>query len=440
MTDVLLISPPFKGLLREPIGLYYLAGVLNSNGIKAQILDFNIELPTKLQFRELIKKVMPKIIGLTSYTFNFSITQKIAEEIKIIEPNIITVLGGVHASAIPYKILKNNNAFDYIVIGEGEITFLDLCKKVLDYDSAKNINGIAIRKRDEVILNPPRSLIKDLDELPIPNRELIPMKKYPVASVQTSRGCPYNCIFCNINRFYGKKFRLRDPKMVVKECELVIKRYETKNIFFFGDDFTFDSGWVEELCDEIKKRNLNFIWGCETRTDNVNLSLLQKMREAGCIEVQYGIDYGDEDVLKKLGKEMSIDCINDAVKWAKEAGLFIGGFFIFDVPEENENTMENTFQLIQRLPIDAIEVNLLTPYPGTPLGTNPKSFDMKIIENNFDCYTTKKYVMENIQFPKDRFIPAFKTLLKRLNFIPTPGNRPEILDFLKKDVKIKLWR
>ena len=439
MVDVLLISPHYKGLLREPLGLYYLAGVLSSDGISTAIMDFNVEWPTRSDFRRRLQLLEPRIVGVTSYTFNFSVARKIIEEVKR-EGKAVTVMGGVHASALPEEVLRETPALDFVVVGEGEYTFLEFCRNVINGDPVEDVRGIAHRINGRVAVNPSREFIRDLDELPLPNRELLPFKKYPVAVVQTSRGCPYNCIFCNINRFYGRKTRLRDPKKVVEECSLLNKRYAREKFFFFGDNFTFSSSWVEEFCDEILRRGLKIEWGCETRVDNVSLPLLKKMHEAGCIEIQYGVDYGDEEVLKNLGKDIAMGCISDAVDWAKSAGLFVGAFFIFNVPGENERTMENTYNLIQKVPVDAIETNLLTPYPGTPLWEDPGKYAMRIIDHNFDYYTTKKYVMENLEFPKKRFVPAFKTLLKRLNIMPSPDYQPEIYDFLKRDIRSHAWR
>lgn len=440
MTDVLLVSPPFRGLLREPIGLYYLAGVLNEAGISVNIMDFNVESPTRSEFVSRLRALKPRIVGVTSYTFNFSVARDIIEEIKRVDHTIITTMGGVHASAIPEKILQDTPALDYIVVGEGEQTFLELCSKIMRGEDISRVKGIAFRNEGRVTVNPPRELIEDLNELPFPDRELLPLKMYPVTLVQTTRGCPYNCIFCQINRFYGRRTRQRDPRRVVDEVDQLMGKYGIEKFFFFGDSFTFRQDWVEEFCEEIGKRGLKLQWACETRVDNVSLPLLRNMRKAGCREVQYGIDYGDEAVLKNLGKEISLGCIKDAVHWAKEAGLFTGGFFIFNVPGEDESTMDRTFDLIQDVPIDAMEVNLLTPYPGTPLWESPERYGMRIVNHNFDYYTTKKYVMENIAFPKKKFVPAFRALLKRLNFVVTPQNRPEIFDFLKKDIKPRPWR
>ena len=438
--EVLLISPPFKGLLREPVGLYYLAGVLNLNGISTSIMDFNVEQPTRSSFRRYLKELKPKIVGITSFTFNFSVAQDIIREIKRAEPETIIVMGGIHASALPEDVLKATPALDFIVVGEGEYVFLELCEKILNNEELGDIENISFISEKRAIVYPSGEFIEDLDDLPFPDRTLLPFEKYPVSAVQTSRGCPYNCIFCNINRFYGKKIRQRDPRKVAEECDLLINKYGRENIFFFGDAFTFRPDWTEEFCDEILLKRLKFTWGCETRVDNVDPSLLKKIRKAGCTEIQYGIDYGDEDVLHNLGKDTSIESIEDAVRWAKEAGLFVGAFFIFNVPGEDEETMERTFKLIQRVPIDAVEVNLLTPYPGTVLWEHPDRFGMKIIEDNFDYFTTKKYVMENVNFPKASFVPAFKSLLKRLNLVPTSDYKPDIYNFLKRDIRPRTWR
>lgn len=440
MADVLLISPPFKGLLREPMGLYNLAGVLNSGGISTALMDFNVELPTRSSFRRHLKDLKPEMVGVTCYTFNFSVAVEILREVKRVAPNVTTVMGGVHASALPERILGDTPDLDFIVVGEGELTFLELCRRVLDGDDGSQIKGLAHRSGDEVAVNPPRELISDLDDLPVPDRGLLPFDKYPVAAVQTSRGCPYNCIFCNINRFYGRKMRLREPRRVAEECQTLTEKYNRDRIFFFGDSFTFRSDWTEDLCDEVLRRGLRFTWGCETRVDNVTLPLLRKMRRAGCTEIQFGIEYGDEEILKRLGKEITLGAIGDAVRWAKKAGLFVDAFFNFNVPGEDRETMESTFDLIQKNPVDAIEINLLTPYPGTALWDDPGRFDMRIINQDFDYYTTKKYVMENLEFPRDRFVPAFKSLLKRMNLVPTAEYYPEIYDFLKKDIKPRAWR
>jgi anaerobic magnesium-protoporphyrin IX monomethyl ester cyclase len=440
MVDVLLISPPFLGLLREPMGLYYLAGILEAGGISSSIIDFNVQRPTKANFREYLKRIKPKIVGVTSYTFNFSAAIKILNEVKCLLPGSVTVLGGVHASALPMEVLSGTKSLDFIVIGEGEYTFFNLCKGILNEEGIEALDGIAYRRGERVLINPPSNKVVNLDELPLPDREMLPIGRYPVASVQTSRGCPYSCIFCNINQFYGRRIRLRDPRGVVDECSILVNKYKKDNIFFFGDAFTISSDWVERFCDEIIRRGLKFTWGCETRVDNVSYPLLKRMSMAGCREIQYGIDYGDEGVLKLLGKDVSIEEIDDAVRWAKRAGLFVGAFFIFNVPGEDEETMERTFNLIQRVPVDAVEVNLLTPYPGTPLWHRPGEFGMRIINFDFDYYTTKRYVMENLNFPKNRFVPAFKRLLRRLNLVPIPGYQPEIYDFLKRPPRIEVWR
>lgn len=438
MTDVLLISPPFLGLAREPLGLYYLSGVLEANGISTKILDFMVDKPTKNKFDVYLRKVDPKIVGITSYTFNFTSTVDILREVKRVKPNSVTVLGGVHASSLPNKILDEVPYIDYLVHGEGEQTFLELCQNILKGESSRDLLGVAY-KIDELIINKPRPLIEDLDTLPFPDRTLLPLDKYPVPVVQTSRGCPYSCIFCKISKHYNNTIRFRDPKKVVEECSILVNRYKRKQIFFFGDAFTYDANWIEEFCDEILRRKLRFKWGCETRVDNVNQSMLRSMRRAGCVEVQYGIDYGDESVLKKLGKNTTLQEVEDAVRWAKKVDMFVQSFFIFNCPGENEETIENTYDLIQRVPVDGVEINLLTPYPGTILWDNMDKLDMRIVNHDFNYYTTKKYVIENMNFPRRKFVPVFKRLLKRLNLVPIPGYTPEIFNFLKKDIKLKTW-
>lgn len=438
MIDVLLISPPFTGLTREPLGLYYLSEVLEMNGISTSILDFKATLPSRSTFRDYLRSQRPRVVGITSFTFNFSNSVQILKEVKRAVPDVVTVMGGVHASALTRDILESTSSLDYIVMGEGEFTFLELCKNVLSGLPVEGVKGLAYRKK-ETILNPPRGFMDDLDRLPIPKRDQLPGENYPIATVQTSRGCPYGCIFCAINKFYENRIRLRDPVKVADECDYLVNKCSREQIYFFGDAFTYKSNWVEELCDEILRRGLKFHWACETRVDNVGLPMLRKMKRAGCTSVQYGIDYGDEEVLRRLGKAISLESVDDAVRWAKKADLFVEAFFIFNCPGENEDTMENTFKLIQKTPIDAVEVNLLTPYPGTSLWDNMDKFRMRIVNRDFDYFTTKKYVMENLDFPRRKFVPAFRRLLKKMNLVSSPDYTPEIFNFMKKDIKLRAF-
>lgn len=408
------------------------------NGISTSILDFKAALPSRSTFRDYLRSQRPRVVGITSFTFNFSNTVRILQEVKRAVPDVVTVMGGVHASALTKDILESTSSLDYIVMGEGEFTFLELCKNVLSGLPVEDVKGLAYRKK-ETVLNPPRGFMDNLDCLPILKRDKLPGENYPIATVQTSRGCPYGCIFCAINKFYENRIRLRDPVKVADECDYLVNKCGREQIYFFGDAFTFKSNWVEELCDEILRRGLKFHWVCETRVDNVGLSMLRKMKRAGCVEVQYGIDYGDETVLRRLGKAISLENVDDAVRWAKKAGLFVVAFFIFNCPGEDEETMENTFKLIQKTPLDAVEVNLLTPYPGTFLWDNMDRFRMRIVNHDFDYFTTKKYVMENLDFPRRKFVPAFRRLLKRLNLVSSPGYTLEILNFLKKDIKLRAF-
>ena len=439
MIDILLISPPYKGLVREPIGLYYLAGELNRNGISVNILDLNVIKMNKMAFHEYLKKINPKIVGLTSFTFNYSMANQILIEVKKSNENIKTVLGGVHASAYYKEIISKNKLIDYIIVGEGELSFLDLCRNIIQNSSPQSVKGI-VYWENEVRRNLSGNLITDLKDLPIPNRDLLNHTVYPVGLVQTSRGCPYTCIFCNICIASDHKIRFRPVESVAVECEKLVKQYKKEMIFFFGDNFTYDSDWLNDFCQEIKRRDLNFKWACETRVDKIDQTMLKMMRNTGCVQVQFGIEYGDEKILKSIGKYMSLENASENIAKAKREGLFVESFFIFNCPGENEETMESTFNFIQKTPIDALEINLLTPYPGTMLWNNPERYGMKIIDYNFDNYTTKKYVMENRFFPKRKFVGAFRKILKRLNLVPISGYTPEIFDFLESEKRQSVFQ
>ncbi|MDQ1280463.1 MAG: Radical protein [Thermoproteota archaeon] len=444
MSDVLLISPPMasKGSNiyspREPLGLYYLAGVLKANGISVSIIDFTMELLSRSILRQHITRLQPKIVGMTCYTQNFSIAREILNDIKNINPKIVTVLGGAHASELTKQVLESTPSIDFVVIGEGEMSFLDLCSNILNSGMANKINGIAFREDEKVIANPRRDLIKNLDDLPFPDRDLLPQEKYNLSLVQTSRGCPFGCIFCNVSASSGRQMRLRSPKKVADECSILVNHYKHTDLYFFGDTFSVNHNWTEEFCEDVMLRGLKFRWVCETRVDNVTLQLLRKMRQAGCWRIQYGIEYGDENVLRTLGKNTTPDNAINAVNWAHEAGMVVDGLFMFNVPGEDEQTIHKTLNLIQNLRLDGIEVTLLTPYPGTTLWNDMQRFGMRLTNYNFDNYTTKKYVMENINFPRERFVPEFLKILSYLKVydIYTPEYPPKVYDirnFLELD-------
>jgi len=403
---ILFINPPwFEGSTFDklissnpPLGLAYIAAYLEKNGYKnIEILDMKVLGLTFNEIESKIRKTKPDIVGITAATGQISSTSKIISIIKKIKPNTVTVIGGPHPSALPKRTLREVNA-DVCVIGEGEVTFLELVKIIEKNVDLKNVDGICFRNgNDKIIINKRRELIEILDELPFPARHLIPpLEEYRHSSsfgenklhtsVMTSRGCPFRCKFCD-KSIFGRTFRTRSVKNVVDEIEFLVKKYGVEEIRVFDDLFTVNERRVKEICNEIIKRELNFSWCCEARVNSVTPEMLKLMKKAGCTQIDYGIESGSQEILDLLNKDTNLDEIRNAVKWTKEVGIKIKGYFLLGLPGETKKLIEKTIEFAKSLDIDYAAFFFYSPYPGTPLYNSLNKYG-KIIALKWDEYVT----------------------------------------------------
>lgn len=389
-----LTTPPFReygvvGTTRSmkavinlipPLGLAYLAAVLEREGIEVQIVDGSCGLSLAVMMGKL-KDYEPDIVGISCTTPTFKDAIDLAEAVRRALPKAIIVLGGAHVTAIPQEAMQEE-VFDVGVIGEGEITFLELVKEIdgrggLDGVDLERISGLAFRRDGENFLTPSRERIKDLDGLPHPARHLLaPLSAYrptpasyrklPLAVMMTSRGCPYRCTFCDRGVF-GNFVRAHSPERILDEIEELLDRYGAREIRFFDDTFTINRKRVEKVCEMIIERGLRFPWTCLTRVNTVDRNLLRLMRKAGCWQVLFGLESGDPRMLKILNKGSSVEQNTQAVQWALEAGLGVRGDFIIGTPGETMESLENTLAFTKRIRLDYAHFNKFVPYPGTEL-------------------------------------------------------------------------
>ncbi|MDD5650162.1 MAG: radical SAM protein, partial [Candidatus Nanoarchaeia archaeon] len=359
---VLLITPPiFKemyGVFAEaggknaPMGLLYLAAILKKNNIDVEILDAEGENLEVKEVIQKIKEIKPNLIGLTAATAAISKTILLATKIKEELKDIKVIIGGPHVTALPKETLENT-IFDLGMIGEAEYTFLELVQALRDGKEYKKIKSLVYRdKNNKVVINPRRELIENLDELPLPAWELLKdfniytpqltaYRKKPVGTIISSRGCPFQCIFCDRNIF-GNKFRARSAKNVLEEVDYLIKNYKVKEIKFIDDTFTINKQRVLDICKLLMERKYNLIWSCSIRADTVDKELLTTMKKAGCWFVSLGVESGNEKVLRDIKKNLTKDQIRNACKLAKEAGLKTRGFFIIGHPTDTKETIRET--------------------------------------------------------------------------------------------------
>jgi radical SAM superfamily enzyme YgiQ (UPF0313 family) len=391
---VALATPPFREAgvvgttksmkavinLIPPLGLACLAAVLEKERIDVSITDGSRGLSLPQVMAEL-KARQPDIVGISCTTPTFQDTIELARALSQAFPKAITVLGGAHVTAIPQEAMLEE-VFDVGVVGEGEMTLLELVRRVEDKGSLakvdlEQIKGLAFRQDGRIVMTPPRERIQDLDSLPHPARHLLPplsayrptpasYRKLPLAVMMTSRGCPYGCTFCDRGVF-GNLVRAHSPERVLDEIEELIQRYGAREIRFFDDTFTISRKRVVRICEMIIERKLRFPWTCLTRVNTVDRDLLQLMKEAGCWQVLYGLESGDPRMLKILNKGSSVEQNAQAVQWAFEVGLGVRGDFIIGTPGETMESLENTLAFTKRLKLDYAHFNKFVPFPGTEL-------------------------------------------------------------------------
>jgi len=386
---IVLINPPFgldqllgrtssmKSVINvtQPLGIAYIASVLESKGMDVKIYDCQCENIDLKNLTQKLEKDSPDMVGITASTPAFGSAIEVAKSVRENLPNARIVIGGPHVTALPESTL-NLDCFDVGVVGEGEITMQELTK-CIDSKSLKMVKGIAFRSNRKIFRTEARPFIKNLDQISFPARHLLPpLKKYtptpasyvklPQAQVMTSRGCPRNCTFCDTSAF-GVSYRCRSVENVFDEIEELINNYGMKDLKFFDDTFTVIPNRVYEICDEFKKRHIDIPWCCLTRTNMVTKRLLIRMKKAGCWQILFGLESMNQNILTDLRKGTTVEQNIKAVKWAHEAGLSVRADFLFGTPNDSIEGMIKTLKGAMRLNMDFAHFNKFTPYPGSQL-------------------------------------------------------------------------
>ncbi|MDP3789281.1 MAG: radical SAM protein, partial [Candidatus Omnitrophota bacterium] len=405
---VLLVSPPLSverqaGSLKDianvlpTMGIGYIAAVLQKNSIDVDIID---GIGEPLSVEAIIDRVgleRPGLIGITATILTISAANALAKGIKKAFPNIPIAIGGPQLCSAPEKTMSEG-PYDIGILGEGEETMLELARLMADgADDFKDVKGTIIRRDAGFIRNVPRPYIQDLDSLPFPARQLYPpldryrpvpasYVKTPVGLMISSRGCPYQCIFCD-RKVFGNKFRAHSAKYVVDEIEQLINIYGAREIRFMDDTFTLDTKRVEGICDEISKRKIRIPWTCLTRVDTVNLDILKKMKRAGCWQVIYGIESGDQRMLDVIKKGVTVEKNEQAIRLAKKAGLNVRATFVFGLPGETLESIKRTVEFAKRVKLDVVNFFTVILFPGNELYAIAKQAG-KVLHENYDEYTS----------------------------------------------------
>ncbi|MEL7670421.1 radical SAM protein [Methanobacterium sp.] len=368
------INPPqtnskykFIGVVAPPLGIAYMAAVLEENNFDVSVIDASAMDMTWETLEEEIGENSPELVAITALTPTIEQALKTAQLVKKVCPDTVVVMGGYHPT-FNYQELLEKDFVDIVTIGEGEYTMLELAKTLENDGDLAEVKGIAFGN----VVTPPRPLIKDLDSLPFPALHLLPMDHYRllnmktnVATMITSRGCPMQCSFCASAALHGPKMRLRSPEKIVDEMEYLIKEYGVETIAFMDDTFTLYSKRVKQICAEIKKRNMDVLWGCTARVDTLSEEVLKEMREAGCITIFMGVESADQQVLDQVNKKTTVDKIKHAFEVSRKEKIRTIASVVLGMPGDTKESMGRTIKFVQELKPSYAIFSLATPYPGT---------------------------------------------------------------------------
>lgn len=468
--DIMLVNPPTpdgglwirtqhrvgrrtrENMVWPQVSLAQMAALLTPN-YKLKVVDANAERMGWQEFSRLIDKYQPKyyLTQVTAPTLENDMYGCFLAKSR----GAATIAFGTHVTPLPRESLRAYPSLDFVLVGEPDLTIRDLLDhlegKVADrpprlqklfseHDPAYqlplhsdgsidlgNIKGLAWRDGGDIIVNPPRPFIKNLDDLPIPLHNLLPLEKYrmplikgPFTFIVTSRGCPAGCTYCIKHVSYQYSTRLRSPELIMEEL-WQLKELGIHNIHMYADLFTVNRDQVVELCQRIISEQINIRWMCNSRVDFVDEEMLELMGRAGCWLISWGIESGNESILKHARKGADPAKARQALQWAKNAGIKNWGYFIIGLPGETEETIQETIEFSKKLPLDIALFHVAAPYPGTP-------FFFEVVENGWFRPGTrweqvdmdKGTVLDYPNLPAERLLYWQKRAWREWAFRPGP--------------------
>ncbi|MCK6462333.1 MAG: B12-binding domain-containing radical SAM protein [Candidatus Pacebacteria bacterium] len=384
-----------------PLGIMYIAAQIEKEtNHQVEILDAQVDELTYEQLKTEIQKRKPDAVGITAMTFTLIDVIKTAKIVKEIDSSIKIIIGGPHVIIYPEETAGIKEV-DFVIIGEAEPVIKPLLDNINDPDKLEKVKGLVFRKNDKIINTGRSELIKNIDDLPFPARHLTNYKKYywalspyrPITTMFTSRGCPYQCLFCDRPNL-GKNFRPASAKRVVDEME-ECQKMGIQEIFVYDDTFGVDRRRVLDICDGLIKRNIKIAWNIRTRVNTVDAEVLSALKKAGCQRIHYGVEAGTQKILNVLRKGITLEMVEKAFKLTRKAGIQTAGYFMIGSPTETEEDILKTIKFMNKLKADYMHITIVTPYPATGL------YAMALKEKVID----KDYWLEFAKNPTEGFVP-----------------------------------
>lgn len=413
-TDIVLINPPYNQIdehsryvrhitNRSPgMGLLQLAGQLREEGFQPAILECDLENLTMDRIIQRVRESGARFVGITLFTVGVHSAMDIASRLKKLDPQIKIITGGPHISSMAKVTLERFDVIDVAVLKEGDYILGKLLRAFRLQQDLNSIEGIMFRDGDgNLIQTKPAPQIQDMDSLPDPAWDLLPRFPWaypsaifnyprgPVATMATSRGCPHACNFCD-NSVFGQKIRSMSPPRIFQQMKKLYYDFGVRHIFFVDDLFVFHRNHIKQLTDLLIGEQMDLTWNCAARIEILNPDLLARMKKAGCWEISFGLESGSDEMLRKMNKNETTQKAKQVVQWTAEAGIRAKGLFMIGYPGETAETIEQTYQYIQKLPLSVLNVTRFTPYPGSRIYSD--LFQSLIREDHWDSMNGMNFV------------------------------------------------
>jgi len=447
---VLLAVPPgcdklevyqVMGLRAPPLGLAWIASVLERRGHEVKIVDSPTLGLSIGDFVKIVESWSPDVVGLSSLTPTIRLAYKAAKAVKAVDEDMKVVVGGVHATFMWREVLEECPHVDYVVLGEGEETMSQLIEALEKEAKPRGIPGIALRNESgEAVMTGPWRPV-DLERLPPPARHLLPMDRYTVfdrpvrvVHIMASRGCPYGCVFCATSYYFGRRVRFRRVEQVLDEVAECADKYKTKTFAFTDDELTINKRWFDSFLKGLRERGLDIRWTCGSRVDSVDERLLARMFSSGCTTIYFGVESGSQETIDKIGKRIDLRQAEKVFEAIRKVGGSAVATFILGFPWETVDDMKKTIKFALKLDPDYAQFTYATPYPGTPLYEMAKEHDL-IVDHDWSHYTTVRPVMRGFHFGIEEvealFKEAYTKFYVRLKFLARQIRLGLFKDFLK---------
>ncbi len=358
------------------MGVLMLAAVGRERGYDVHLIDAKAHGTPLDDVAQRIARLQPDYVGLSATTISVNNAARIAERVKDLLPGVVTILGGAHVSAIPERTLQAFPSVDFGVVGEGEISLFELLARIESGAAVDDVPGLAYRRDGLVVANPRAPYIDDLDALPMPAWDLLPdfphnfqpslfgYPRTPVATLITSRGCPFSCTFCDRSTS-GRKGRMHSVASVVDLCRVLVDR-GTRHVMFLDDLFTVRKDRVVDLCHAFLDEGFDFTWSCNSHPNLLDADTMKLMKRAGCWQIAYGIESGSQRILNVVKREVRLPRMEETLRMTRAAGIRARGFLMLGHPTEGIDSLRETEEFLKKVDLDLCQITKFTPYPGTP--------------------------------------------------------------------------